>query len=133
MFSSKLFWRVTFNFALLLIILSITTVLTLSILTQIQKSYTQASIDVTTTANLAGLRELLVDIQAAADDYLYTGIQERRSVYDACWREFDSEIITVQKSYTDSLDLETLRQIRTLVYDWIANIGDKKIYSTLRD
>ncbi len=71
MFSSRLFWRVTFNFALLLIILSATTVLTWYFLTQIQKSYNQAAIDMTTTSNLDKLRELLVDIHSVTDDYLY--------------------------------------------------------------
>jgi signal transduction histidine kinase/DNA-binding response OmpR family regulator/HAMP domain-containing protein len=126
MFSPKLFWRVTLNFALLLIILSITTVLTLNILTQIQRSYSQASVDITTTVNLDRLRTILIDIQAAADDYLYTGGSDKRLIYDACWKEFDSQIITLQKSYSDSIELQMLRQIRTSFYDWITNIGDQK-------
>lgn len=127
MFSSKLFWKVTFYFALLLIILSATTVVTLYFLTQIQKSYTQASVDMTTTSNLDRMRGLIVDIQSNADEYMYTSLPEKRTAYDECWKEFDNEIITLQKSYTDSLNLQTLKQIRSSFYAWVANIGDKKI------
>jgi signal transduction histidine kinase/CheY-like chemotaxis protein/HAMP domain-containing protein len=127
MFSSKLFWKVTFYFALLLIILSANTVVTLYFLTQIQKSYSQASIDMTTTSNLDRMRGLIIDIQSTTDEYLYTSLPEKRTAYEECWKEFDNEIVTLQKSYTDSLALQTLKEIRTSFYAWVANIGDKKI------
>ena len=81
----------------------------------------------TTTFTLDRLRVLLVDVQVAADDYLYTGTQEKRTVYDECLKGFDNEMGMLQKSYTDSIDLQTLKQVRTSFYDWITNIGDKKI------
>jgi signal transduction histidine kinase/CheY-like chemotaxis protein/HAMP domain-containing protein len=127
MFSSRLFWKVTFYFALLLVILSATTVVTLYFLTQIQKSYGQAFVDITTTSTLDRIRELLVDIQSTADDYLYTGIPEKKLAYDASLKAFDDEMITLQKSYSDSIDLQTLKQIRIFVYEWISNIGDKRV------
>jgi signal transduction histidine kinase/DNA-binding response OmpR family regulator/HAMP domain-containing protein len=127
MFSSRLFWKVTFYFALLLIILSATTSVTLYFLRQIQRNYSQASVDMTTTSNLDHLRSLIADIQFAADDYMYTSLPEKRTLYNNCWKEFDNEIIALQKSYKDSIDLQTLKQIRTFFYAWVANIGDKKI------
>jgi signal transduction histidine kinase/DNA-binding response OmpR family regulator/HAMP domain-containing protein len=127
MFSSRLFWKVTFYFALLLVILSATTFVTLYFLTQIKKSYGQAFVEINTTSNLDRIRELLVDIQSTADDYLYTGIPEKKLAYDASLKAFDNEMMTLQKSYSDSIDLQTLKQIRTSVYDWIANIGDKRV------
>jgi signal transduction histidine kinase/CheY-like chemotaxis protein/uncharacterized protein YaaR (DUF327 family)/HAMP domain-containing protein len=127
MFSSKLFWKVTFYFTLLLIILSATTVVTLYFLTKIQKSYSQASVDVTTTSNLDRMRDLIVDIQSSADEFMYTNLPEKRTAYEQCWKEFDNEIVTLQKSYADSVDLQTLKQIRTSFYAWVANVGDKKI------
>ncbi|MCX6120087.1 MAG: response regulator [Ignavibacteriales bacterium] len=127
MFSSKLFWKVTFYFALLLIILSATTVVTLYFLRQIQNNYSQASVDMTTTSHLDRLRNLVVDIQSAADEYMYTGLPEKRIIYDKCWKDFDNEIIALQRSYKDSVDLQTLKQIRASFYAWVANIGDKKI------
>lgn len=127
MFSSKLFWKVIFYFALLLVILSATTGVTLHFLWQIQNNYSQASFDMTTTSNLDRLKGLIVDIQSNADEYMYTSLPEKRTAYDECWKEFDNEIITLQKSYADSIDLQTLKQIRTSFYAWVTNIGDKKI------
>jgi len=127
MFSSKLFWKVIFYFALLLVILSATTGVTLHFLWQIQNNYSQASFDMTTTTNLDRMKGLIVDIQSTADEYLYTSLPEKRTAYDECWKEFDNEIITLQKSYADSIDLQTLKQIRTSFYAWVTNIGDKKI------
>ena len=127
MFSSKLFWKVIFYFALLLVILSATTGVTLHFLWQIQNNYSQASFDMTTTTNLDRLKGLIVDIQSTADEYMYTSLPEKRTAYDECWKEFDNEIITLQKSYADSIDLQTLKQIRTSFYAWVTNIGDKKI------
>lgn len=127
MFSSRLYWRVTFNFALLLIILSATTVLTYYFLTQIQKSYTQASIDMTTTSNLDKLRTLLIDIQTAADDYLYRSTPEKKASYEKNWKDFDNYLAIIQKSYTDSMELQTLKQVRISFYSWVANVGDRKI------
>jgi signal transduction histidine kinase/CheY-like chemotaxis protein/HAMP domain-containing protein len=127
MFSSKLFWKVTFYFALLLIILSATTYVTLYFLRQIQYSYTQASVDMTTTTNLDRLKEIMFTVQSVADEYMYTSLPEKRTAYDECWKEFDIEITFLQKSYSDSIDLQTLKQIRTSFYSWVTNIGDKKI------
>ena len=127
MFSSKLFWKVTFYFALLLIILSATTVVTLYFLTQIQKSYSQASVDMTTTSNLDRLKELIVDIRSTTDEYMYTSLPEKRKAYDEYLKEFDDIVITLQKSYTDSVNQQTLKQIRSSFYEWVANISDKKM------
>jgi signal transduction histidine kinase/DNA-binding response OmpR family regulator/HAMP domain-containing protein len=127
MFSSRLFWRITFNFILLLIILSATTVLNLYYLTQIQKSYAQASSDLATTSNLDKLRTLLVDMQSITDDYLYQASLEKKAAYDAHWKQFDAYMTAVEKSYTDSIEQQFLRQVRTSFYAWVANIGDKKI------
>jgi signal transduction histidine kinase/DNA-binding response OmpR family regulator/HAMP domain-containing protein len=127
MFSSRLFWKVTFYFVILLIILSLMTGVTLYFLTQIQKSYGQAFVEITTTSNLDRIRELLIDIQGTVDDYFYTGTPEKRASYDTYLKLFDNEMATLQKSYIDSNDNQTLRQIRSSVYDWIANIGDKRI------
>ncbi len=127
MFSSKLFWKVTFYFALLLIILSATTYVTRYFLLQIQEKYSQASVDITTTSNLDRMRDLIVDIQSTADGYMYTGLPEKRTAYDECLKEFDNEIVALQKSYVDSINLQTLKQIRTSFYAWVTNIGEKKI------
>ena len=81
----------------------------------------------TTTTNLDRLRTIVVDIKSTADEYLYTNLPEKRTAYDEYLKEFDDEIITLQKSYVDTVDLQTLKQIRTSFYSWVANIGDKKM------
>jgi signal transduction histidine kinase/CheY-like chemotaxis protein/HAMP domain-containing protein len=100
---------------------------TLYFLNDQKKSYSQAFIEITTTSNLDRIRELLVDIQSTSGDYLYTGIPERKMTYEASLKAFDNEMITLQKSYSDSLDLQTLEQIQKSVFDWISNIGDKRV------
>jgi signal transduction histidine kinase/CheY-like chemotaxis protein/HAMP domain-containing protein len=127
MFSSRLFWKVTFDFVILLIILSATTAVTLYFLTQQQKSYSQAFVEITTSSNLDRIYQLLGDIQTTVDDYFYTGNPEKRAIYDTYLKSFDNEMATLQKSYSDSIDNQTLRQIRSSVYEWIANIGDKRM------
>jgi signal transduction histidine kinase/CheY-like chemotaxis protein/HAMP domain-containing protein len=127
MFSSRLFWKVTFYFVTLLIILSLMTAVTLFFLNDQKKSYSQASVEITSTSNLDRIRELLIDMQTTVDDYFYTGNLEKRASYDIYLKSFDDEMVTLQRSYVDSIDNETLKQIRSLVYDWIANIGDKRI------
>jgi signal transduction histidine kinase/DNA-binding response OmpR family regulator/HAMP domain-containing protein len=58
---------------------------------------------------------------------LYIGIPEKKLAYNSSLNAFDNEMITLQKSYSDSIDLQTLKQIRTSVYEWVNNIGDKRI------
>jgi signal transduction histidine kinase/CheY-like chemotaxis protein len=127
MFSSKLFWKVTLDFFILLIILSATTYTTLYFLKQQQQSYSQAFVEITTSSNLDRLRELIIDMERTADDYFFIGNSEKRTAYDTYIKSFDNELAILQKSYIDSIDNQTIRQIRSSVYDWIANIGDKKI------
>ncbi len=81
----------------------------------------------TITSNLDRLRGLIVNIQFTADEYMYTKLPEKRTAYDECLKEFDSEIASLQKSYSDSTEQQTLEQIRNSFYAWVMNIGDKKI------
>jgi len=127
MFSSKLIWKVTFDFVILLFILSGTTGVTLYFLKQQQKSYSEAFEEITASSDLDRLRDLLINMENTTDDYFYVGNPEKRAAYDNYLKSFDSEIATIQKSYTDSIDNQTISQIRSSVSDWIANIGDKRI------
>lgn len=127
MFSSRLFWKVTFDFAFLLFIITVITVMIIYSLTHIEKSYRQAAIDMSTTSTLERLKILLADAQTAADDYLYTGLPEKRGIYDACLKTFDNEMATLQESYKDSVEMQTLKQVRSSFYDWVTNVGDQKI------
>jgi signal transduction histidine kinase/DNA-binding response OmpR family regulator len=125
--SFKLFWRVILNFFLLVTILTITTILTLNVLSQIEKNFTIASVDINTLQTLERFQTLCSDIRQAADAYMLVPSEEKRNKYDECWKEFDLDIATAQQSFPDSLDRESLKEIRSLFHAWVVNIGDNKI------
>jgi len=127
MHSFKLYWRVMINFFFLLAILTVTTYLTLNVLSQIEKNYTQASVNVTTLQTLERLQVLCSDIRHAADASMAMPTADMRNVYDECWKEFDVDIAAVQPSFPDSLDRDALKEIRSQFHAWVANIGDKKM------
>ncbi len=130
MHSFKLYWRVMINFFFLLAILTIMTFLTLSVLSQIEKNFTQASVNVKTLQTLERFQILCSDIRNAADTYMFMPSEGKRNIYDECWKEFDIDIAAVQQSFPDSLDRETLKEIRSLFHAWVVNIGDKKMMVT---
>ncbi len=127
MFKSRLFWRVVSNFLLLLAILSVMTVLTLFNLSQIDKNFRIASLNLRGVQNLDRLRAYLTDVPRAADAYLYTRAGDEKRAYENGWKDFDIELATAQRALTDSSDQEDLRRVRTLFYQWIAAVGDRKI------
>jgi len=127
MFGSRLFWKVTFNFAILLLVIFAMAFATVNVLNQIGKSYHQASMDMAATSSIDRIRSIIEDARKASDDYLYTGISETRIAYDTYLKFFDSEILRLQKLYSDSNDLKTVEQVRNSFYDWVKEIGDKKI------
>jgi signal transduction histidine kinase/CheY-like chemotaxis protein/HAMP domain-containing protein len=127
MLSSRLFWKVIKYFAFLLLMLTAMTVVTLYNLSKIEKSYELAAVDITTTSSLDRIRDLIIDIKSKADDYLYTGVPEVKLAYSTSLQAFENEMNMLQNSYSDSIDLQTIRQIRTSVYEWINNIGDRRV------
>jgi signal transduction histidine kinase/CheY-like chemotaxis protein/HAMP domain-containing protein len=127
MLSSRLFWKVIKYFAFLLLMLTAMTVVTLYNLSKIEKSYELAAVDITTTSSLDRIRDLIIDIKSKADDYLYTGVPEVKLAYSTSLQAFENEMNMLQNAYADSIDLQTIRQIRTSVYEWINNIGDRRV------
>ncbi|MBN1397999.1 MAG: response regulator [Bacteroidetes bacterium] len=127
MFSSKLFWKVIGDFIILLLILTGTTGVTIYFLTQQQKSYSQAFDEISAATDIDRIKSLISNLEKSADDYFYVGNQEKRVAYDTYLKTFDNEFAVLQESYKDSIDNHTIKQIRSYVYDWITNIGDRKI------
>ncbi len=127
MFRSRLYWRVFANFALLLIILTAMTVLTLNILSQIERSYGLAAGDIKVLNNLHRLTTILTETPVAANDYALTRAEEAKSRYEALWKEIDGMIALIQRDLTDTLMIAALRNIRGYYFQWMENIGDKKI------
>ncbi|GJQ19652.1 MAG: hypothetical protein HBSIN02_00070 [Bacteroidia bacterium] len=127
MFRSKLYWRVFANFALLLIILTAMTLLTLNILSQIERSYSLAAGDIKVLNDLHRLNVILTETPLAADDYALTGAEEAKIRYQTLWKEIDGMVAIVQRDLDDTLMVSSLRTIREYYFQWMEMIGDKKV------
>lgn len=127
MFKSKLYWKVFANFALLLVILTAMTILTLNILSQIEKSYVNAASDIKMLTNLQRLNIILTDTPFAADDFALTGSDEARQNYQNLWKDFDAIAATIQRDLGDSLMIDQLRNVRGYYFEWMENVGDRKM------
>lgn len=131
MFKSKLYWKVLGNFGLLLIILTAMTVLTLNILSQIQRNFSVATGNIRVLANLEKVRHYLVDVPEAAYEYAFTGSSGSQAVYINGWRNFDVAMTNLQRELPDSVSLQKVRLVRELYFSWMQNVGDKIVL--LRD
>lgn len=127
MFRSKLYWRVFANFALLLVILTAMTLLTLNILSQIEQSYGLAASDVKALNNLQHLTAILTETPVAADDYAMTRSEDAKLRYEGSWKQMDGMIALVQRDLSDSSMVESLRNIRRSFFEWKEKVGDRKI------
>ncbi len=127
MFKSKLYWKVFANFALLLVILTAMTFLTINILSRVEISYAGAASDVKVLGYIQRLTIILTDTPAAADAYALTGSEESRSLYQSYWKEIDGLVAFIQKDLTDTLLVQKLHNIRGYYFEWMADVGDKKM------
>lgn len=131
MFKSKLYWKVLGNFGLLLVILTAMTVLTLNILTQIERNFNLATGDIRVLANIEKVRHYLTDVPQAAYEYAFTGSSGSQAAYEDGWRNFDLALTELQRELSDSASIQKARRIRELYFSWLENIGDKMVL--LRD
>src|SRR5574341_2105233 len=97
MFKSKLYWKVLANFGLLLVILTAMTLLTLNILSQIERNFTSALGDSGTLEHVERVRVFLNDVPSAATEYTFTGSKSARLTYENGWKEFGDAIAQLQK------------------------------------
>lgn len=127
MFKSKLYWKVFANFALLLVILTLMTVLTINILSKIEVSYTGAADDIRALNSINRLGVILTDTKVAANTYALTGSEESKALYQALWKEIDLMIFDAQKNLPDTAMMDELRNIRGYYFQWVTEIGDNKM------
>ncbi len=127
MFKSKLYWKVFANFALLLVILTAMTILTVNILSRIEVSYTGAASDIRALATIDRLGVILTDTQVAADTYALTGSEEAKSLYQALWQELDGMIAVARREIADTIMANSLRSMRGYYFEWVTEVGDKKM------
>ena len=127
MFKSKLYWKVFANFALLLVILTAMTVLTINILSRIEVSYTGAAADIRALSSINRLGVILTDTPSAADNYALTGSEQSKGLYETLWKEVDGMVAVAQRDLSDTLKTAILSNIRGYYFEWVTNIGDKKM------
>ena len=127
MIKSRLYWRVLGNFALLLVILTAMTVLTLNILSQIEKNFILAKADTKSLNDIENVRKYLNDVPAAASEYAFTSSPKSKSNYIAGWKEFEFALSPLLDDFSDSSSVRDVRQIRSLFENWMQFVGDKLI------
>ncbi|HTP80951.1 MAG TPA: response regulator [Bacteroidota bacterium] len=125
MLRSKLYWRVLANFALLLIILTAMTVLTLNILSQIERNFNVAANDTRALGSLEQLRYYLNEVPPAANEYAIAQSPGARLIFEAGWQGFDAAALDLQKELADSVSVQNLIKIKELYTGWVENIGNK--------
>jgi len=123
----KLYWRVLANFAFLLIILTAMTLLTLYLLSEIEKNFGSTSSEIRTLTNVENVRHVLADAPDEANLYLVTGDESAKASYESAIKEFDDAMTAVDNSVTDSVLIPSFHEVKILTYKWIGEIGDKKI------
>jgi signal transduction histidine kinase/CheY-like chemotaxis protein/HAMP domain-containing protein len=127
MIKSRLYWRVMRYFGGLLIMLTAMTLVTLYVLSQIEKNFNLAASDTKVLTNLERLRHYLTDVPQAAEEYMYTGDAGAKAVYATGWKEFDGVVSTVQSDAIDTATIHSLDKVRNNFFDWMAKTGDKKV------
>ncbi|MEW5798075.1 MAG: response regulator [Bacteroidota bacterium] len=127
MIRGRLFWKVLGYFGLLLIVLSAVTFLTLNVLGQIEKHFVDASSNSEQSIVLEQLNKYISELPALTEEYLYTGKDSVRAVYDEAWKEFDGIVAEIQRTSTDTGLTKRLEIVRSSYYSWIAEVGEKKM------
>jgi signal transduction histidine kinase/DNA-binding response OmpR family regulator/CHASE3 domain sensor protein len=127
MIKARLFIKVLGYFALLLLVLTAVTVLTLSVLNQIEKHFTDASSNSEQLIVLEQLNKYIAEMPSVTEQYLFTGNDSVRVIYDNGWKEFDGLVMNIRSQVQDTNITGSLEIVRIAYYQWIAEIGEKKM------
>ncbi len=125
MIKSRLFWRVLAYFALLLMVLTAMTVLTLNILSRIEKNFDFAQADNKALTNIETLRQQVDELQASATEYAYTASPAARIKYYNGTREIEFTLAVLQDDFGDSTSVQDVRRVRDLLNNWVQYVGNK--------
>ncbi len=128
---ASLFWKVLGNFSLLLVVLTAVTLVTLNILFQIEKHFSTATSESGQLVILEQLNGYISELPEVTNQYLYTGKDSLRIIYDNTWKQFDGLVADLQGQTKDTISISQLEEIRESYYKWISEIGEKKMM--LRD
>ena len=124
---AQLFWKVLGYFAVLLFALVVSTFLILQILSQIENHFMHASSNSAQLNDLQNLNKFISEVPALTNDYLYTGNDSIRQLYDDAWKQFDGVVAEIQSRTTDTSTAGALEIVRSSYYSWITEIGEKKM------
>lgn len=124
---AQLFWKVLGYFAVLLFALTISTFLILQILSEIESHFMHASSNSEQLIDLQKLNKFISEMPAVTNDYIYTGNDSIREVYDDAWKQFDGIIADIQRKSTDTSTARVLQEVHSAYYAWITEIGERKM------
>ena len=127
MLKSRLYWKVFANFALLLAILTAMTLLTLTIINQIQERFDVSSSDLRTLAYIEQMRSTLDDVPSLALKCAYTKSPEARTAYSQKVRDFALAVTDIQEKVKDTVTLRIIRDVHDLFFSWIENVGTRTV------
>jgi signal transduction histidine kinase/DNA-binding response OmpR family regulator/HAMP domain-containing protein len=127
MLKSRLYWKVFANFALLLAILTAMTLLTLTIINQIQERFDVSTSDLRMLAVVEQMRSTLDDVPPLALKCAYTKSPEARSAYSQKVRDFALVLGDLQDKIKDTVTLRTMRDVHDLFFSWIENVGTRMV------
>ena len=124
---STLFYRVLANFALLLVILTTMTMLSLSFLKEIKENFTKTGSDIGLLSDLEKVDQVLINAPEAADEFAVTGNKTVRNSYHTEIKDFNAAIKNIRDNKPDTLVSDEMREIEGLFQKWVSEIGDAKI------
>jgi signal transduction histidine kinase/CheY-like chemotaxis protein/HAMP domain-containing protein len=127
MLRSKLFWKVLANFGLLLLILTAMTVVTLSLLVQIQKNFTLANADARSIDALEKLSALVNDIPMASYRYALGGGRQEKENYLEGWGELRRRFVRFGEMFPDSASQYDMQLVKENFEQWKLSVGDRLI------
>ncbi len=127
MLKSKLYWKVFANFALLLVIMTAMTVLTMNILSRMKANYGFAEADMSVLDDISELGTLLEELPASVNTYALSGSPESRASVESGLQEFDRLTAQIESTVRDTSVLSSLKNVRDNFYRWKRESGDRKM------
>ncbi|MCX6144618.1 MAG: response regulator [Ignavibacteriales bacterium] len=127
MLKSKLFWKVLANFGLLLLILTAMTVVTLGLLSQIQKNFTIANADTAAIATLEELSASVNNIPMASYRYALAGGRQDKESYIEGWGQIRGQFKHFQEMFPDSASKGDMDLVKDNFEQWKLTVGDRLI------
>jgi signal transduction histidine kinase/DNA-binding response OmpR family regulator/HAMP domain-containing protein len=103
------------------------TLLTLYLLSEIEKNFSFASGEIRVLTNVENVRHVLADAPEQVNQYLLTGEESARLGYLATIKESDDAMTAAEHSVTDTIMAPSFREIKSLTYKWIGEIGENKM------